>query len=88
MKKYYFYLVRCNDKTLYSGYTSNIKEREYAHNIGEGAKYTRRRLPIKIVYWEKFDTRIEAMRREAQVKSWRREKKENLIKYGKPYKGR
>ncbi|MFA5126858.1 MAG: GIY-YIG nuclease family protein [Patescibacteria group bacterium] len=86
MTKYYFYLARCNDNTLYSGYTNNIKRREHRHNLGEGAKYTRRRLPIKIIYWEKYDTRIEAMRRETQVKRWSKIKKENLIKYKKPLK--
>lgn len=80
MKKFFFYFARCNDNTLYAGYTNNIKNRGKKHNDGKGAKYTRCRLPIKIIYWEKFDTRIEAMKREAQVKHWSKIKKENLIK--------
>ena len=80
MKKYYFYLARCSDNTLYAGYCANIKDREFKHNTGEGAKYTRQRRPIKIVYFEEFSTRSEAMKREVQVKGWSRVKKENLIK--------
>ncbi len=79
-KKYYFYLARCSDNTLYCGYCVNIKNREAKHNKGDGAKYTRQRRPIKIIYWEEFGTISEAMRREAQVKRWRKEKKEILIK--------
>jgi len=80
IKKYYFYLARCSDNTLYCGYCINVADREAKHNKGEGAKYTRQRRPIKIIYWEKFKTASEAMKREAQVKSWRRDKKEKLIK--------
>jgi putative endonuclease len=80
MKKYYFYLARCNDKTLYAGYTTDLKNREQTHNNGKGAKYTRSRTPIKIVYWEKFKTKTKALQREAEIKSWKKIKKENLIK--------
>ncbi len=80
MRKYYFYLARCSDNTLYAGYCADIKNREIKHNKGEGAKYTKYRAPIKIVYFEEFLTRSEAMKREAQIKGWSRVKKENLIK--------
>ncbi|PIR07154.1 MAG: hypothetical protein COV55_01850 [Candidatus Komeilibacteria bacterium CG11_big_fil_rev_8_21_14_0_20_36_20] len=80
MQKYYFYLARCNDNTLYSGYTNNIKRREQRHNIGRGAKYTKYRRPIKIIYFEIFNTRKKAMQREVQVKSWSKIQKEKLIK--------
>ena len=79
IKKYYFYLARCNDKSLYSGYTINIENREHKHNIGQGAKYTKYKRPIKIIYWEEFKTRKKAMQREAQVKRWSKIKKEDLI---------
>lgn len=80
MQKYYFYLARCKDQTLYAGYTTDIKSRENKHNNGTGAKYTKHRTPIKIIYWEKFDTQKEAMQRESQIKNWSKIKKENLIK--------
>ena len=79
MKIYYTYLARCHDDTLYTGYCTNIKQREQKHNQGEGAKYTRQRRPIKIIYWEEYDTIVAAMRREKEIKKWRREKKMILI---------
>ena len=79
-KNYFCYLARCSDNSLYTGYCVDIKERELKHNAGEGARYTRSRLPIKIVYWERFKTKSKAMKREAQVKRWVKTKKESLIK--------
>ena len=79
---YYFYFARCADSSIYAGYCKNIKNREKTHNDGEGARYTRSRRPIKIVYYEKFITRSEAMKREAQVKKWTRVEKENQILVG------
>ncbi len=80
MKKHFLYLARCADKTIYTGYTTNLKDREYKHNSGQGSKYTKYRRPVEIVYWEQFDTKIEAMKREAQIKCWSKIQKENLIK--------
>jgi len=79
MKKYFVYIARCKDKTLYTGYTTDIKAREEKHNQGEGAKYTRARRPVKIVYSEQFKTMSQAMKREAEIKSWPKTKKESLI---------
>ncbi|MBI2635788.1 GIY-YIG nuclease family protein [Candidatus Peregrinibacteria bacterium] len=75
---YYFYLARCVDASLYSGSCIDLKAREARHNIGKGAKYTRSRRPVKIIYHEEFSTLVEARRREAQVKTWSKMKKENL----------
>ena len=80
---HYFYIARCRDQTLYSGYTTDIKKREATHNAGKGAKYTRARLPVNIVYFEKFNSKSKAMKREAQVKGFTRENKLFLIKNGK-----
>ncbi|MBT3349333.1 GIY-YIG nuclease family protein [bacterium] len=77
--KYYFYLARCSDESFYAGYTKNIEEREKTHNAGKGAKYTASRRPVKIIYWEKFETQKEAMQREIEIKKWTRTKKEKLI---------
>ena len=78
-KKYYTYIVRCSDSTYYTGYTTDIGKREAVHNEGKGAKYTRARLPVKMVYHECFETKSEAMSREWAIKQLSREEKERLI---------
>ncbi len=80
MKKYFTYVARCADKTLYTGYTDDIQKRELMHNKGQGAKYTKSRRPIKIIYWEKLKTKSLAMKREAEIKKWPKVKKEELTK--------
>ena len=77
---FYVYVARCKDNTLYTGYCKDLKSRENKHNIGSGAKYTKHRTPIKIVYSEKFDSKSDAMRREREIKKLSRKEKENLIK--------
>ena len=76
---YFAYITRCADGTLYTGYTDDIARREAAHNSGRGAKYTRSRLPVKMVYHESFATRSEAMKRECAIKRLSREQKLKLI---------
>ena len=75
----YTYMVRCSDGSLYTGYTTNLKRREKAHNSGKGAKYTRGRRPVTLVYFEEFETKEEAMRRDAAIKKLSKEKKELLV---------
>ncbi|RJQ33315.1 GIY-YIG nuclease family protein [Candidatus Parcubacteria bacterium] len=79
-KKYFVYLLRCKDNSLYTGYTNDVEARVEKHNNGEGAKYTKYRRPVKVVYFEEFDSINDAMKREAQIKSWSKTKKEKLIK--------
>lgn len=76
---YYFYLARCADNTLYAGSCKDTAERETKHNSGNGAKYTRSRRPVRIVYREEFDSLSQALKREAEVKKLSREKKEELL---------
>lgn len=80
MQTYYAYLARCNDDSLYAGYTNDLDEREAKHNEGKGARYTRMRIPVKIVYSEKFVNRSDAMKREAQFKKLTKQEKEKLVK--------
>jgi len=80
MKKYYLYLARCADKTIYTGYTINLKNRESKHNSGQGAKYTKYRRPVQIVYWEKFASLRKVLQREVQIKNLSKVEKEKLIK--------
>ena len=75
---YFVYLLECRDGTYYCGYTVNLKKRVKAHNEGKGARYTRTRRPVKLVYSEKFVGRKDAMKREAKIKSFSREKKLEL----------
>lgn len=75
----YTYIVRCSDGTYYTGWTNHLEARIGAHNRGCGAKYTRGRTPVELVYHEVFETKEEAMRREAAIKKLTREEKERLI---------
>lgn len=75
----YTYLLRCADGTLYCGWTNNLPARLAAHNSGKGAKYTRGRGPVTLVYSECFATPGEAMRREAEIKKYPRARKQALI---------
>jgi len=81
---WYVYIIKCNDGKLYTGTTSNLGRRYLEHKYGKGGKFTRERKVIKLLYSEKYLNSKEAFGRERQIKGWRREKKENLIKFGKP----
>ena len=78
-KENYTYLLRCSDGSYYCGWTNDIENRVKAHNSGKGAKYTRGRGPVKLVYYETFHTKGEAMTRETEIKKMTREKKQKLI---------
>lgn len=77
---HYIYIVECKDGTLYTGYTVNLERRIRAHNREKGAKYTRGRTPVVLKYYESFDSKQDAMRREAEIKKLKRFKKDGLIK--------
>ena len=76
---YFVYLVECRDGSYYCGYTNDLRKRTEAHNKSRGAKYTRKRRPVKLVYCEEFEGRSAAMRREAQIKKLNRKEKEGLV---------
>lgn len=78
--KHYVYMVKCGDESLYTGYTNNIENRLEKHNKGNASKYTRSRLPVRLVYFEEFDDKAEAMKREYRIKQLKRKEKLNLIK--------
>ena len=78
----YTYILKCADETLYCGWTNNLEKRLKAHNEGKGAKYTRSRLPVELMYFEEFETSAEAQRREYQIKQLTRQEKLELIKMG------
>ncbi len=78
-KQWFFYIVRCNDNSLYSGMTNNLEKRVKAHNNGTGAKYTASHRPVTLVHSECFSTSSKARQRENEVKNWPKNKKEALI---------
>jgi putative endonuclease len=73
------YIVRCADSSLYTGIAKNVEKRIKQHNAGRGAKYTRSRLPVELVYSESADTRETALRREIEIKRLERGEKLKLI---------
>jgi putative endonuclease len=77
---WYIYIVICKDNSLYTGITTDIDKRIATHNSGKGAKYTRGRGPVKLVYSEKHLGKSEASKREAQIKRLSRTEKLELIK--------
>ena len=78
----YTYIVRCSDGSYYTGWTNNLEKRIQDHNSGHGAKYTKSRRPVELVYYEEFETKEEAMRREYAVKKMKRRQKTELV-FGK-----
>lgn len=79
-KKHYVYILKCADGTYYTGYTTDPQRRTQVHNSGRGAKYTRARRPVELIYTEEFDDKTEAQRREYAIKQLTRAEKEKLIK--------
>ena len=76
---WYVYILRCGDGTLYTGTTDDVERRLAAHRSGKGAKYTRGRGPLELVYTEELSDKSAALKREYAVKQLRREEKEKLI---------
>ncbi len=79
---YYVYIVRCADNTFYTGFTTDLQKRVKAHNEGKGAKYTKGRGPVELVYFEELPTKEEAMSREWHIKQLSRAEKEEMVQNG------
>lgn len=75
----YVYILECADKSLYTGWTNNLDKRTKTHSKGKGGKYTRARLPVKLVYFEEYNDRICAQKREYEIKQMTRKEKLMLI---------
>ena len=78
-KKWYLYVLRCGDGTLYTGITTDVQARVAQHQAGKGAKYTRGRGPLELVYTEECDDHSAALKRELAIKALPREEKEKMI---------
>jgi putative endonuclease len=83
MSDWFVYMVQCSDGTLYTGCTNNLESRLEAHNSHNGAKYTRGRMPVKLIYQELCQNRSQAQQREHQIKQLNRQQKLNLIRHYK-----
>ena len=79
MEKFYTYILKCADNSLYCGYTNELEKRIETHNSGKGAKYTKTRLPVELIYFEEFDNKSDALKRECEIKKMKREEKLKLI---------
>lgn len=75
----YTYILKCSDGSLYTGWTTDLERRLKEHNAGQGAKYTKSRRPVVLAYYEVFDTKEEAMKREYAIKQLRRKDKLKLL---------
>jgi len=80
MGRFYVYILKCQDNSFYTGYTADLGRRLKEHNTGKGAKYTRARKPVQLLYWEDHISIQEAMRREREIKRLSREKKIQLMR--------
>ena len=76
----YTYILWCKDGSLYTGWTNDLEKRISDHNAGKGAKYTKCRRPVELAYFESFQTKAEAMKREYAIKQLTREEKINIIR--------
>lgn len=79
MKRWFVYILRCADGTLYTGATDNVTRRVEVHNSGKGAKYTRSRIPVEVVYTEECESYSAALKREYIIKQMTRQQKTKLI---------
>jgi len=76
----FMYIIECSDGSYYTGIANNLEYRINKHNSGVGAKYTRGRLPVKLLYYEEYNNIEDALKREKEIQRWTRKKKEELIK--------
>lgn len=79
LQREYVYVLQCADGTFYTGWTTDLEHRVAVHNSGKGAKYTRSRLPVELVYYELYEDRSVAKRREYAIKKLTRAEKEKLV---------
>ena len=76
---HFVYLLECCDGSYYCGFTTDLGKRIKTHNEGKGARYTKRRRPVKLIYSEKFGDKSQALKREIKIKSFSREEKQSLV---------
>ncbi len=77
---FWLYILRCSDGSYYTGHTDNLEKRMAEHQMGEISCYATTRLPVELVFCQEFQSRVEVVERERQIKGWSRWKKEALIR--------
>lgn len=77
---HFVYMLRCADRSLYTGYTTDVKRRVAVHNSGKGAKYTRARLPVRLVYFKEVSSKSNGLKLEHAIKKLNKKKKEDLVR--------
>lgn len=77
---WHLYILRLSDDSLYTGITKDLERRLEEHRSGDGSKYVRSRLPCEVVYTEEHEDRSSALKREAEIKNWKKARKERLVK--------
>ena len=85
--RWYVYMVKCADESVYTGISTDIERRIKQHNSKKGAKSLRGKLPVTLIHKEAYNSQPEAAKREREIKGWRREKKVFLIQRASPIKG-
>ena len=80
---WFTYIIKCKGNTFYTGATNDLNRRFQAHKQGKGGKYTLSHKPLKVVFFEKFKTQSEALKREIEIKKLSHKEKKNLVKLGK-----
>lgn len=80
---YYVYMLRCRDNSLYTGITNNLDSRLKKHNLGKASRYTRVRLPVDMVYAEECEDKSAALRREMEIKGYKKSEKEKMVREAK-----
>lgn len=81
---YFVYLIECSDKSIYTGITNDLERRFEQHKNGKGGHYTSSKEVVRILYTEQYPDRSSALKREAQIKGWTRQKKLHLVQFGHP----
>lgn len=79
---WFVYILLCEDNSLYTGITNDLKKRFNKHQVGKGGRYTRSKKPVRIIYSEQLQTKSEALKRELEIKSWSREEKIKRLRLG------
>jgi len=82
-KNWFVYIIKCEDGSLYTGYTNDLEKRFEKHKKGKGAKYTRSHKPKEIVFFREYDNKIVALKKEREIKNLAKEEKINFIKQNK-----
>ena len=84
-KKHYAYMLKCADNSIYSGYAVDPYKRVVVHNSGKGAKYTRARRPVQLAYFEEFNNKTDALKREREFKKYTHAEKQKIIENNNAY---